>query len=205
MKQKTLWVCTAALSMLLVSGCERVSVPWLGADAKVKNGHESHPSAESTAVMAMEDKAVKISLIGTKGTQVGTATLTQTAEGVRIQVEASGLTPGEHGFHVHETGACAAPDFASAGGHFNPDGHAHGLESTAGPHVGDMPNLVADKQGVVKTEVVNKRLTLEQGKPNSLWKAGGTALIIHEKADDNKTGPSGNAGARVACGVISAG
>ncbi|MGG2200211.1 superoxide dismutase family protein [Paenibacillus validus] len=205
MNKSMLGLCIAVVTMLIASGCERLSVPWIGADAKARHGHETQQPDDSTAVMAKEAKPVSINMIGTKGTPVGTATLTQTAEGLRIRLEASGLTPGEHGFHVHETGACAAPDFTTAGGHFNPDGHAHGLESSSGPHAGDLPNLVADQQGVVKAEVVAKSLTLEKDKPNSVSKAGGTALIIHEKADDNKTGPSGNAGARVACGVISAG
>ena len=138
------------------------------------------------------------------GKTVGTATLTQTAAGVQVAVTAEGLTPGAHGFHVHAVGTCTPPDFTSAGGHFNPDGKQHGLQNPAGAHVGDMPNLVADAAGKASATGVAQRATLASG-ATSLFDADGSAVVIHANADDDKTDPTGNAGGRVACGVVTTG
>lgn len=138
------------------------------------------------------------------GKTVGTATLTQTAAGVQVAISAQGLTPGAHGFHVHAVGTCTPPDFTSAGGHFNPDGKQHGLQNPAGAHVGDMPNLVADAAGKASATAVAQRATLAAG-ATSLFDADGSAIVIHANADDDKTDPTGNAGGRVACGVVTAG
>ncbi|WP_159883630.1 superoxide dismutase family protein [Paenibacillus puerhi] len=192
------------LALFLTAGCESAKLPWMGADAQPKRGHESRQVEGSTAVMAAENPegALQVRLLGTKGEALGQVLLTQESAGVRLLGEVQGLTAGEHGFHIHEQGACVAPDFTSAGGHFNPDGHDHGAESAGGAHAGDLPNLVADKQGKARIEVVAKAVTLERGKPNSLLKEGGTSLVIHEKPDDYKSAPAGNAGARIGCGVI---
>ncbi len=141
-------------------------------------------------------------LLNTKGEKIGTATLTQTAEGVKVAIEASGLTPGKHGIHFHEIGICEAPEFKSAGEHFNPKLKEHGLLNPHGPHAGDMPNLVVGKDGKVNTEMLTSNVTLEMGKLNSLIKPGGIALVIHESEDDQLSNPSGNSGSRVACGAI---
>ena len=138
------------------------------------------------------------------GKTVGTATLTQTAAGVQVAVSAAGLTPGPHGFHVHAVGTCTAPDFTSAAGHFNPDGKQHGLQNPAGAHVGDMPNLVADAAGKASATAVAQRATLAAG-ATSLFDTDGSAVVIHANADDDKTDPTGNAGGRVACGVVTTG
>lgn len=126
---------------------------------------------------------------------VGTATLTPMAKGVKISVDITKLPPGEHGFHIHETGTCTAPEFKSAGGHFAPESKTHGS------HAGDMKNITVGADGKAKVEMVNERVTMDSGS-NSLMKTGGTALVIHEKADDYKSQPAGNAGNRVACGEI---
>ena len=143
----------------------------------------------------------KANLLNAKGERVGTATLTEKSNGVQLDLKASNLPPGIHGFHIHAVGICEAPDFKSAGPHFNPEGKQHGWDNPQGHHLGDLQNLNVDSDGKVSVRVLVPGVTLGEG-PNSLFHEGGTSLIIHEKADDGKTDPAGNAGARIACGVI---
>jgi Cu-Zn family superoxide dismutase len=138
------------------------------------------------------------------GADVGTATFEAAPEGVRVTVSVHGLKPGSHGFHVHDVGACAGPDFKTAGGHFNPGGKKHGLESAEGHHGGDLPNLVVGTDGTGQATATLGGVTLGEGKA-SLFHPGGTAVVIHADADDGKTDPSGNSGARIACGVVTKG
>jgi Cu-Zn family superoxide dismutase len=140
-----------------------------------------------------------------QGATVGHATLRDTGKGVQIQLVLQNLHAGKHAFHIHETGSCVGPDFESAGGHFNPTGKQHGLENPAGPHAGDMSNIEISSDGSLKTEILDALVTLREGKDNSLLKAGGTALVVHALPDDNKTDPAGEAGPRIACGVITRG
>jgi Cu-Zn family superoxide dismutase len=150
------------------------------------------PAAAQTATAALKNA---------NGGDVGTAEMTQTPAGVLIKLSVKGLPPGDHAFHVHAVGKCEPP-FESAGPHFNPANKKHGLMATDGPHAGDMPNLHIPAAGELVVEVLNNSVTLEKGKPNSVFDTDGSTLIIHAGVDDYKTDPAGNAGGRISCGVI---
>jgi superoxide dismutase, Cu-Zn family len=135
------------------------------------------------------------------GKDVGTITLTQTRAGVRLSLALKDLPPGEHAFHVHAVGKCEPP-FTSAGPHFNPAQKKHGKLNPEGHHAGDMDNITIPAGGKLTLRVVNKDISLEKDKPNSVFQEGGTAVVIHAGKDDYTTDPAGNAGDRIACGVI---
>lgn len=143
-------------------------------------------------------------IVNAEGQKIGTATVHPSGSGVRIEVAISKLPPGLHGIHVHTVGKCEGPAFASAGGHFNPMSKKHGKDNPEGPHAGDLLNIEVGPDGTGKASLSDAEVTLGDG-PNSLFHEGGTALVIHEKADDYKTDPAGSSGARVACGVIQTG
>jgi Cu-Zn family superoxide dismutase len=153
----------------------------------------------STAAASAE--SARSMLRNAEGADVGRVELTQVTDGVLLRVALKGLPPGDHAFHIHAIGKCEPP-FTSAGGHFNPGNKRHGMMAADGHHAGDMPNLVVPASGEVKLEVVNTAITLEKGKPNSVLKPDGTAFVVHAVPDDYKTDPTGNAGGRIACGII---
>jgi Cu-Zn family superoxide dismutase len=136
------------------------------------------------------------------GQSVGKATFEEVAGGVEIHFEGKNLPPGSHGFHIHDTGDCDAPSFTSAGDHFNPTGAEHGFMNPKGHHMGDLPNLQVRPDGTADVVVVVKGATLAESGEESLVDGDGTALVVHTKEDDQLTDPSGDSGARIACGVI---
>ncbi len=146
------------------------------------------------------DRVGQTTLQFANGLPAGTVQLLSNGQSVTVAVAATGMSPGEHGFHLHTTGKCTAPDFSSAGGHLNPGGETHGALSPGGKHLGDMPNLVIGENRSGSTQVEldgDARIVLE-----NIFDADGTAVVVHAGADDYRTDPSGNAGSRIACGVL---
>jgi Cu-Zn family superoxide dismutase len=129
----------------------------------------------------------------------GTVTFAPAGQKIRVEARVAGLTPGEHGFHVHEAGDCSAPDASSAKGHFNPAGRPHGHHGGSERHAGDMPNLVADASGNATLSAELDMMSLTEGPAGILKRS----VVIHADPDDYKSQPAGNSGKRVACGVIS--
>ncbi|TVV69996.1 superoxide dismutase family protein [Sphingomonas solaris] len=163
----------------------------MGTDAG-ENANAGPPPAPATAT-----------LTGPTGTVLGNATLTPVRNGIRLVVEGTGLTPGAHGVHIHAVGRCEAPDFTSAGPHWNPTGMKHGKDAPGGPHMGDVPNMMVGADGTGKLEATMPGTITGGASP--LLDADGAAVVIHAAADDYKTDPSGNSGGRVACGAVTAG
>ena len=152
--------------------------------------------------VVMGQTPLKVEMKNAKGDSVGVATITEKkGAGVQIALELKGLPAGEHALHFHMTPKCEGPEFTSAGGHFNPTAKKHGMQNPEGPHAGDMSNFTVAANGAAKTTVSNANVTLGTG-ANSLFANGGTALMVHAAPDDMKSDPAGNAGARIACGVI---
>jgi Cu-Zn family superoxide dismutase len=146
-------------------------------------------------------RTIKVEMKDGSGTNVGSAAVKNAGKGIEIKLNLHDMPAGEHAIHIHQNAKCDAPDFKSAGPHFNPDSKKHGLDNPDGPHAGDMQNFIVSHTGHAKVSIRNPNVTLGKG-ANSVFSNGGTALVIHAKVDDMKTDPSGNSGDRIACGVI---
>ncbi len=152
------------------------------------------------ALVSMSAAKTKVELKDGQGKDVGSVVIWDQGAGVALEVNVHDLTPGEHGIHFHQVPKCEGPDFKSAGGHFNPESKKHGFDNPDGHHAGDMKNFTVGANGKAKTRLEDADVTLKDG-PHSLL-TNGAAIVIHAKADDYKTDPSGNSGDRIACGVI---
>lgn len=161
-------------------------------------------AAPAFALMAKKPVRAAAALRDAAGQDRGRAQLIETGDGVRLTVSATGLPPGVHAVHVHTTGACAAPDFTSAGGHWNPTSRKHGMNNPDGKHLGDLPNMTvaADGTGTLSATITGGRIA-EGALP--LLDGDGAAVVVHANADDYASDPAGNAGGRIACGVITRG
>lgn len=158
-------------------------------------------TTSESATQAQMAQSAHADIVNAEGQKIGTATLSPSSGGVRIDVDVSQLTPGTHGIHIHSVGKCEGPDFKTAGAHFDPAGKKHGKDNPEGPHNGDLPNLEVGADGHATVSILDANVSLGDG-PNSLFQPGGTSIVIHAGPDDYKTDPAGNSGARIACGVI---
>ncbi|WP_297104340.1 superoxide dismutase family protein [uncultured Devosia sp.] len=173
-----------------------LATPAMGQDDASQGGADALGGESALAVF-----------VGADGNELGSVTLTPNEDGsVTLAGGLRDLSPGQHGFHFHQTGECdASSGFESAGSHFNPTDMQHGLDNPEGPHLGDMPNVTAGEDGTVRVDLTTDRVTLTQGEEGSLFDEDGTAIVIHEGADDQMSDPSGNSGNRIACAVVEPG
>lgn len=165
--------------------------------------HADEDSGDSLEENDSEKDEINVDLQDADGSEVAEATLTSVDDGVEVQLTGEGFaSASEHAFHIHEKGVCEPEDFKSAGGHYNPMDTNHGKEDPDGPHAGDFDNIEADEDGKVDVTFVTDQISLDEEAENTVFTEDGTSFVIHEGADDYKSQPSGDAGDRMACGVI---
>jgi Cu-Zn family superoxide dismutase len=178
----------------------RLRATMMGLIALPLAGCMNSPMADPTGP-GPEPRAANASIRNAAGLEVGQATSTQAGDSIRLRVEATRMPQGTYGAHIHAVGRCDAPDFASAGPHWNPTGRQHGKNNPAGMHLGDLPNLLVGADGRGSFEVTVPRAWVRGGS-SALMDADGAAIVVHERPDDFRTDPSGNSGARIGCGVF---
>ncbi|WP_338864093.1 superoxide dismutase family protein [Myxococcus stipitatus] len=180
----------------LLTATVLTATPVLAQDAAAPAATPPAPAQAKSA--PAKGESAKALVKDAQGKEVGEVIFEQTKHGVLIKGQFRDLPPGQHAFHIHETGKCDAPDFKTAGAHFNPTKKAHGILSPKGKHVGDLPNLYADKDGKVTFDTFSQNgLTVK-----SLFDKDGSAVVVHVKEDDYHSDPTGDAGGRIACGVV---
>ncbi|HEX8445135.1 MAG TPA: superoxide dismutase family protein [Sphingomonas sp.] len=185
---RDVWVKVTTLAMLGATACAMTACTMDVGGTGTAGGGAAMPRATAT-------------LMDATGAAKGNATFEQTASGLRMRVQATGMAPGPKGLHFHMMGKCDAPDFTTAGGHWNPTGMKHGKDSGAGPHLGDLPNIEIGADGRGQIDTVAAGVMLMSG-ATPLLDADGAAILIHAGPDDYRTDPSGNSGSRLACGVV---
>lgn len=193
---KKIWLPFLLLMSLLIYGCN----PTNSSQTETENSNSD--SEHLTTPTTDSQSKVSATLINAQQKTIGTAIFTEGKDGVQVKLEVKDLPPGKHALHIHEHGKCTVPDFDSAGGHFNPEQKKHGKENPDGSHAGDLENIEIPSNGELQMTQTIPQVTLKKGEKHSLLKEGNTSIVIHEKEDDYKTDPAGDAGKRIACGVI---
>ncbi len=156
----------------------------------------------SAAMRSTTDNVATAIVRNASGTSLGSLRFEAGPNGVRMTGQLTGLPAGAHGIHLHAVGRCDAPEFTSAGGHFNPGMTKHGLLNPEGPHAGDLPAIGADASGRATVDVISPRVTLDEARVSGAFDVDGTSVVVHAANDDQRTDPSGNSGGRIACGVL---
>jgi superoxide dismutase, Cu-Zn family len=194
------WLCIPSLFVAIACGSSQQSAePAASPETPAPEASGEAPTAGAQAAAGEAPRSVDVALQAKSGSSLsGSATLTETPEGVKVELRVEQAPPGEHGAHVHEKGDCSAPDGASAGGHFNPSSTPHALPTNEPRHLGDLGNIDVGPDGSGKIEIVAPGANLKPDDPNSFL---GKAIIVHEKKDDGGQ-PTGNAGGRIGCGEI---